>query len=74
MRNLAAETKTVHLVKQKLHTSAKQIKDFIHYFPSAGSCLAMSRKAELLHTKVVREDKHRHPEYPVPISSPSFNF
>lgn len=69
-----AEIKTVHLVKQKLHTWAKQIKDFIHYFPSAGRCLAMARKAGLLHTRAVREGKHHHPEYPILISSPSFNF
>lgn len=33
-----------------------------------------ARKAGLLHTRAVREGKHHHPEYPILISSPSFNF
>jgi len=46
---LLFEIKTASRVKQKLHTQARQNKESIHYFPSAGRCSTTSRKARLHH-------------------------
>lgn len=45
------EIATVKQGKQKLHEQAKQIKEFVYSFPSAGRCLAVSWKARLHHVE-----------------------
>jgi len=46
---LWAEVETVSQAKQKLRKQAKRKKAISHYFPLAGRCSAISRKAGLHH-------------------------
>jgi len=49
-RKLVGQDKDNSIRKAKQHVQEKQNKEFIHYFPSAGRCLAISKEAELHHT------------------------
>jgi len=52
MRKIVGQDKDSLIGKQKECVQAKQNMEFIHYFPSAGRCSAISRKAGLHHTDI----------------------
>lgn len=60
------EIKAVSWVREKLHVQAKQNKEFTPYSPSAGRCLAVSRKASFTKQSGYLEDKCHNSKHPPP--------